>query len=145
MPIEVSYQSLWITYISNESIFFMWACQLALRPWSKHSLNDLDEAAGRCSVQRTPALVVSSVDVTPALHQKLHHLGVFVDAGLQEGTRPHDGERLLCVYFKKAHGTQRQSQWTAQAVRVASVWLVVKGKTPKKRRDWNNDYCVYSL
>lgn len=74
----------------------------------QHSLSNLDEAAGRCSVQRSPALVVSSVDVTPALHQKLHHLSVFIYAGLPEDTQPHDGECLLFVYFKKPHCTYKK-------------------------------------
>lgn len=50
----------------------------------QHSLNDLYEATGSCSVQRRPALVVPSVDVAPALHQKLHHLRVFVNASLPD-------------------------------------------------------------
>lgn len=66
----------------------------------QHSLSNLDEAAGRRSVQGSPALVVPSVDVTPALHQKLHHLSVFVDAGLPEDTwRPHDGSLHKCWLF----------------------------------------------
>lgn len=52
----------------------------------KHSLNDLDEAAGGRSVQRSPALVVAPVDVAPVLHEELHHLSIFVDAGLSEDT-----------------------------------------------------------
>lgn len=63
----------------------------------RHSLSDLDEAAGGCSVQRSPALVVTSVDVTPTLHQKLHHLCIFINAGLQEDTQPPDG--LLKVFI----------------------------------------------
>lgn len=58
---------------------------------SQDSLSDLDEAAGGCSVQRSPALVVPSVDVTPTLHQELHHLSIFINAGLPEDTQPHDG------------------------------------------------------
>ena len=65
----------------------------------QHSLSDLDEAAGRCSVQRSPALVVPSVDVTPALHQKLHHLSVFINAGLPGDTQPHDGLLHKCLLF----------------------------------------------
>lgn len=57
---------------------------MAASVFGKHSLSDLDEAAGSRSVQRSPALVVPSVHVTAALHQKLHHLSVFIDAGLPE-------------------------------------------------------------
>ena len=56
-----------------------------------HSLSDLDEAAGGCSVQRSPALVVPSVDIAPALHEKLHHLSILINAGLPKDTQPHDG------------------------------------------------------
>lgn len=56
----------------------------------RHSLGDLDESAGGGSVQRSPALIVPSVDITPALHQKLHHLSIFINAGLPEDTQPHD-------------------------------------------------------
>lgn len=73
----------------------------------QHSLGDLDETAGGCSVQRSPALVVPSVDVTPALHQKLHHLSIFINAGLPEDTQPHDGLPYKCllfvVYYKNPH------------------------------------------
>lgn len=35
-------------------------------------------------MQRSPALVVPSVDVAPTLHQKLHHLCVFINASLPD-------------------------------------------------------------
>lgn len=38
-------------------------------------------------MQRSPALVVPSVDVAPALHQELDHLCVLINAGLPHGTR----------------------------------------------------------
>lgn len=50
----------------------------------QHSLNDLYETTGSCSVQWSPALVVPSVDVAPTLHQKLHHLRIFVNASLPD-------------------------------------------------------------
>lgn len=53
----------------------------------QHSLNDLYETTGSGSVQRSPALVVPSVDVAPTLHQKLDHLCVFINAGLPDSTR----------------------------------------------------------
>lgn len=64
-----------------------------------HSLNDLHEAAGGRGVQRSPALVVAPVDVAPVLHEELHHLSVFVDAGLPEDTQPHDGLLHKCLLF----------------------------------------------
>lgn len=53
----------------------------------RHSLNDLYETTGGGSVQRSPALVVPSVDVAPALHQELDHLCVLINAGLPHSTR----------------------------------------------------------
>lgn len=49
-------------------------------------------------MQRSPALVVSSVDVAPVLHQELHHLSVFINAGLPEDKCPHDGLPCTSVY-----------------------------------------------
>lgn len=37
-------------------------------------------------MQRSPAFVVPSVDITPALYQKLHHLSIFINASLPEHT-----------------------------------------------------------
>lgn len=35
-------------------------------------------------MQRSPALVVPPVDVAATLHQKLHHLGIFINASLPD-------------------------------------------------------------
>lgn len=58
------------------------SCDKASGGGGQDSLGNLDEAAGRGSMQRSPALVVSLVYVAAALHQELNHLGVLVDAGL---------------------------------------------------------------
>lgn len=53
----------------------------------QHSLNDLYETTGSGGVQRSPALVVPSVDVTPTLHQELDHLCVLINASLPDSKR----------------------------------------------------------
>lgn len=67
------------------------------RGGDQDSLGDLDEAAGRRGMQRSPALVVSLVDVTAALHQELNHLGVLVDAGL---TNTHTHTQMVGLYHR---------------------------------------------
>lgn len=57
----------------------------------QHSLNDLYETTGSGGVQRGPALVVPSVDVTPTLHQELDHLCVLIDASLPDGKHKNIG------------------------------------------------------
>lgn len=47
-------------------------------------LGDLDETTGCSRVKGCPALVVPSVHVATALHKKLHHLSVLVDASLEK-------------------------------------------------------------
>lgn len=47
-------------------------------------------------MQRSPALVVPSVDVAPALHQKLHHLRIFVNASLPDTGLEHTLQSRFC-------------------------------------------------
>lgn len=63
------------------------------------SLGNLDEAAGRRGMQRSPALVVSLVDVAAALHQELNHLGVLVDAGLTN-THTHTHTQMVGLHHR---------------------------------------------
>lgn len=54
---------------------------------ASHSLCYVEVATGRCCVQGRPALVVLLVDAGSVLHQKLHHVQVLVNAGLQGKAR----------------------------------------------------------
>lgn len=47
-----------------------------------HTLGNLKEATGGCSVEGGPAFIVSSVHLASTLHQELHHLQILVNAGL---------------------------------------------------------------
>lgn len=102
----------------------------------QHSPSDLDETTGSCSVQRSPALVVPSVNVTPVFHQELNHFCIFINAGLKEDTQTQHGvttqQRRSLTHFTLVYSPRQNSRHFQN--------LLVSTKAPRTK---NNDYCVY--